>query len=277
MTNRVISETYDLFEIGVPTGENQPPTPGVASYDATHRSTIQPETFYTTDGGGIDYSTQTNPFSGFWNDNNFSAGNPNFTTTIKNKHFAPNAYDTVRITDEGIIECYPPPINVAGWKAITFKKLNYSINGGMTTNKLTNPLYNLVEKYQHNQSLALPKWSDTFEPEVKNPAVVQPGSIQYDPQLCPIFVKWDEYPSRSKVVLSKDSDPIRFVFSYPRAADEPIRLYITATASITGWNVDKARRVIGKLSKADLGTFLSSCNWVIEWEQVSDASLKQEA
>lgn len=267
MTNRVISETYDLFEIGVATGETQP-TASVATYDQTAAAT------------GIKDTDQTNPFRGFWNDNNFSAGNPTFTTTIQGKHFAPNAYDTVRITEDGDIDCYPPPINVAGWKSITFKKLNYSINGGMNPDTTANPLYNIVGKYQRSQSLALPKLiyeSADFKPEATDPPILQPGSIQYDPQLCPIFIKWDEYPSRSKVVLSKDSDPIRFVFSYPRASDEPIRLYITTTASITGWNVDKAQRVIGKLKKADLAVLLSSCNFVIEWEQISDADLKKEA
>lgn len=83
----------------------------------------------------------------------------------------------------------------------------------------------------------------------------------------PLFLKFDEYHSRSKVIFSgcdKTRNPdIEFDFNYHRGQMEPIKLNLSLSAGVPtrigsdSWNQN--------LTKQQMETLLSTCYWCIEW------------
>lgn len=279
MSNLQITETYDLFEIynkdnGLfPSSiENR-----IETYDPTNNESKIKDT------------NQTNPFRGFWNDNNFAAGNPNFTQVISGKHFAPDSYAAVDIQEDGTIVCYPPPVDVAGWRAVSFKLLKYAIDPDPIDPRdtLLDPhpektrlLQRVSKIYWKTYSQYFPTYQDadgddTFKPITTDKLEVL--SKISNPDKTPIFLKWDEYPSRSKVVLSKDSEPTRHVFSYPRGSNEPVRVYLSFSAQRNYWDEAAEINKSTKLDRDQIDGLLLACSFQITWEQIPESNLKKEA
>lgn len=84
----------------------------------------------------------------------------------------------------------------------------------------------------------------------------------------PLFLKYDEYPSRSKVIFSsvdKTRNPdIEHKFGYHKGQMEPIKLNLGFSPNqyIVGTNGDTYN---ANLREEDIITILSKCYWSIEW------------
>ena len=168
----------------------------------------------------------TNPYRGFWNNDNFNAGNPNNTVEIAGKHKSPHAVSAIEILDNGDILCYPPNVSVPYWSRLVFRNFDYSINPSGVQNS---NLQFLIANYQDVREIKNPPYfkdaSDNYIPipekyweEDDSQASVWPSpytgkdftDVTGWQTMCtngnydnvPIFIKFDQYQSRSKVVFS---------------------------------------------------------------------------
>lgn len=316
-----VSEYYDLFEFNKSSG-------GGVSDAFNHYAKDQNAAIMPTD--------QTNPFAGFWNDNNFSAGNPNNTDIVQGKSFSSLAYNSVYVEDDGTINCMPPTVSVPYWSKIIFRNFDYNFNNldnvinfttkygnttlgefrfdsvalptiqhGGTTSPVpeyvnvtytendqnhfagwvagTRHAYRLwgvnVKNYMKGDPLKLP---DNFPTLYDYDFTVTGGTdidnlgtfemTNYDKM--PLFLKFDEYPSQSKVIFSrcdKTRNPdIEFNFNNQHGQSEPVKLYLSLSASKSGYDATTNRRFNTKLTKAELKNLLNSCYWCIEWVYVPE-------
>ena len=85
----------------------------------------------------------------------------------------------------------------------------------------------------------------------------------------PLFLRFDEYPSRSKVIFSscdKTRNPdIEFSFSYHKGQMEPIKLNLSLSANVPVNDFTTGGKYNQNLSKSDIEDILKSCYWCIEW------------
>lgn len=318
-----VSEYYDLFEFNKNNGGNV--LSGLNHYDAGQNAAIIP-------------TDQTNPFAGFWNDNNFSAGNPNNTDIVQGKSFSSLAYNSVYVEDDGTINCMPPTVSVPYWSKIIFRNFDYNFNnldgtsdfnpqfGNVTIgnfaykvaeyptqtlqpNGITFPIPEFVDvKYTENDQNHFPEWVAGTSHEYKlwgvNVATYKKGEPPQLPEnfphiydenfyaiegstqrvagsfemtnydKVPLFLKFDEYPSQSKVIFSrcdKTRNPdIEFNFNNQHGQSEPVKLYLSLSASKSGYDSTTNRRFNTKLTKAELKKLLNSCYWCIEWVYVPE-------
>lgn len=318
-----VSEYYDLFEFNKSNGGDV--SSGLNHYDADQNAAIIP-------------TDQTNPFAGFWNDNNFTAGNPNNTDIVQGKSFSSLAYNSVYVEDDGTINCMPPTVSVPYWSKIIFRNFDYNFNnldnvskfstqfGNKTNGSFTydvteyptqNPegvvafpvpeFVNVV--YNENDRAHFSEWVagtshrykiwDTITADYKrgDPLTYPdnfPNSLRdhdfkgivginhridgtfemtnFDKM--PLFLKFDEYPSQSKVIFSrcdKTRNPdIEFNFNNQHGQSEPVKLYLSLSASKSGYDATTNRRFNTKLTKAELKKLLNSCYWCIEWVYVPE-------
>ena len=317
-----VSEYYDLFEF------NKVDVGSVVStfnhYDAGQNAAIVP-------------TNQTNPFAGFWNDNNFSAGNPDNNDIVQGKSFSSLAYNSVYVEDDGTINCMPPTVSVPYWSKIIFRNFDYNFNNladlgkfVMSVSNKTNGNFEYVDVdnptevvdgvtypipefidvvYTDDDQNKVPEWvagvvhsyklwglntaaykkgnpltyPDNFPyayqdrnfgtilgAKTKNTATFE--TYNYDKT--PLFLKFDEYPSQSKVIFSrcdKTRNPdIEFNFNNQHGQSEPVKLYLSLSASKSGYDTTTNRRFNTKLTKAMLKNLLNSCYWCIEWVYVPE-------
>ena len=318
-----VSEYYDLFEFNKSNGGDV--SSGLNHYDAGQNAAIIP-------------TNQTNPFAGFWNDNNFSAGNPNNTDIVQGKSFSSLAYNSVYVEDDGTINCMPPTVSVPYWSKIIFRNFDYNFNnldgvskfstrfgntttGGFTysdttlptmivTEGVTSPVPEYVDVvYTENDQNYFSGWvagtshrytlwdtntadymkgvgpyypgnfPSSFKNKdfrgVKGTDIIVDGTFEmtnFDKM--PLFLKFDEYPSQSKVIFSrcdKTRNPdIEFNFNNQHGQSEPVKLYLSLSASKSGYDATTNRRFNTKLTKAELKNLLNSCYWCIEWVYVPE-------
>lgn len=85
----------------------------------------------------------------------------------------------------------------------------------------------------------------------------------------PLFLRFDEYQSRSKVIFSgvdKTRNPdIEFNFGYKKGQMEPIKLNLSLSAGIPLRVPTSGAKYNQNLSKAQIEELLSSCYWCVEW------------
>ena len=317
-----VSEYYDLFEF------NKSDALEVSS-GFNHYAKGQNAAIIPTD--------QTNPFAGFWNDNNFTAGNPNNTDIVQGKSFSSLAYNSVYVEDDGTINCMPPTVSVPYWSKIIFRNFDYNFKnlngigklntnfdnkttGGFTYFNITPPLIVTGEAtipvpeavdvvYTENDQKYFSGWvagtshryklwdtntadymrgvgpyyPDNFPSSFKNKdfrgvggsETINDGTFEmtnFDKM--PLFLKFDEYPSQSKVIFSrcdKTRNPdIEFNFNNQHGQSEPVKLYLSLSASKSGYDATTNRRFNTKLTKAMLKNLLDSCYWCIEWVYVPE-------
>ena len=317
-----VSEYYDLFEFNKSNGGDV--ASGLNHYDADQNAAIIP-------------TNQTNPFAGFWNDNNFSGGNPNNTDIVQGKSFSSLAYNSVYVEDDGTINCMPPTVSVPYWSKIIFRNFDYNFNnldnvskfttqfgnvttGGLTysnttlpqivTGEVTSPVpefvdvvytendqnyfsgwvagtshrYELWDTNTANYMRGVGPYYPTYFPSlfrdkdftgVKGTEIIIDGTFEmtnFDKM--PLFLKFDEYPSQSKVIFSrcdKTRNPdIEFNFNNQHGQSEPVKLYLSLSASKSGYDATTNRRFNTKLTKAELKKLLNSCYWCIEWVYVPE-------
>ena len=240
----------------------------------------------------IENTNTTNPFSGFSNWSDFNDNNKTLTTppatytpnnqiSIVGKHKAPQAINPVHIEDNGDIWCYPPNVSVPYWNKIIFRNFDYNIsvagdflykNGVRKNQSIVN--FNLVDLTTSNVELLdtgePPDTVYTFNGDLmwKNNKLT--GTID-NYNATPIFLRFDEYPSRSKVIFSrcdKTRNPdIEHRFSYHKSQMEPIKLNISMAASVPTRDIDANfnNTYNQNLTKVEISKLLDSCYFCIEW------------
>lgn len=280
--NKIVSETYDLFELNKADKGG-----GTYAIDGHSDQYIDASTGQALERTGIKDEDRTNPFRGFFNGKNFNAENPTFTAAIQGKHFAPQAFNSVNILTDGTIECFPPPIHPVGWKSVTFKCFSYKMNLANSSNQFSDYVANyidgLVQTYAYYNDAAdggvtfhYPQFVPLADDDLPSlGARINMNQLtKYDK--CPLFIKWDEYPSRSKVVMSRKSKCLTYVFGQPWGPDEPIRLSLSLSGSMSGYDEQLKTRFNTKLNQQDIADLLIACSFVIEWEAMSNDESKHE-
>ena len=220
---------------------------------------------------------------------------------IAGKSKAPQAVNQLRIDDNGDIWCYPPNVSVPYWSRIIFRNYDYSINidtgasryeklpptSSIRVKRTVFPYINWSNNGGDTGLYPIPPYNKGVslwdEDRSANPTVDAPykkdftglmGNADYIEVLeswdnTPLFLKYDEYPSRSKVIFSqcdKTRNPdIEHRFSYHKGQMEPIKLNLSFSAS--QYVNDEANGEIWNLNlnKTDMIQNLSKCYWCIEW------------
>ena len=230
-------------------------------------------------------TNQSNSFSGFSNWSNFATQNiePNAysaaqtqgtanpgnniqaaSIAITGQSKAPQAITNIRIDDNGDIWCYPPNVSVPHWTRIIFRNYDYEVIARQSTDYDT-----YVKKFNKDLTVTWPSYDDDgaggFDPSGGNNLSTLCVLSTYDQ--VPLFLKFDEYPSRSKVIFSsadKTRNPdIEFRFGYAKGQMEPIKLNLSFSCNAP--QTDGTYNYNHNLEKDDLVKILGKCYWSIEW------------
>lgn len=118
---------------------------------------------------------------------------------------------------------------------------------------------NFPEKYKNQDFTNVNGWKDDFD--------ISGSSSDYTNS--PLFLRFDEYQSRSKVIFSscdKTRNPdIEFSFSYHKGQMEPIKLNLSLSANIPYTDIDNSQLFNANLNKKEIESMLKACYWCIEW------------
>lgn len=237
-----VNEYYDLFDIKtILTTTTSEPKTGILE-NLTNVPTAIKDTH------------QYNPFRGFWNNNEYNTQQKAYDNTpITGKIKSPQAANSLRIDDNGDIWCYPPNVSVPYWSRIIFRNYDYAFKiiptgdyGSIIQNKGS-----IIYSYSGSE-------------------VVEGGGYIYDYSHVPLFLRFDEYPSRSKVIFSecdKTRNPdIDFRFAYHKGQMEPIKLNLSLSANAPIRDpLTPSNTYNYNLSKDNINYLLQSCYWCIEW------------
>lgn len=259
-----ISEYYDIFDVRQAIGNDGKPA---------SQTTVK-ESKAGDLPNNIKDTEQTNPFRGFWNDNNFAAGNPNNTTTITGKHKAPQGITNIDILENGDIMCYPPNVSVPYWDKIIFRNYDYLVQPSQANSKYldwadkyTNPYITDYPSYKYDSGTGI------YEPSLLSSDKALPNIVKQvrDYSEVPVFLKFDQYQSRSKVIFSsvdKTRNPdIEFKFGYHHGQMEPIKLNLSPSCNNPITNIESGTvyHYNHNFSREELEALLVKCYWSIEW------------
>lgn len=220
--------------------------------------------------------------------------------TITGKNKAPQVVNNISIDEAGNILCYPPNISVPYWNRVIFKHFDYDINPSDDSlfSLIAAAHSNIISKthypyIQHQltgdsspvTSIPIPKdlWNknntdgsilnnDIFKQDFTGVYGETYKETNYEFDKLPVFIKYDMYPSRTKVVYSsadkwnQNSSDIVHNFNYHHGQMEPIKLNISLSASnpITDPNNSK-NRYNQQLTYDDIQKLFKKCYWSIEW------------
>ena len=124
---------------------------------------------------------------------------------------------------------------------------------------------NFPEKYKDQDFSNVNGWMDDFD--------ISGNSLDYSKS--PLFLRFDEYPSRSKVIFSscdKTRNPdIEFNFNYHKGQMEPIKLNLSLSANVPINDFTNGDKYNQNLNKDEIKSILKSCYWCIEWICDKDA------
>ena len=85
----------------------------------------------------------------------------------------------------------------------------------------------------------------------------------------PLFLRFDEYQSRSKVIFSgcdKTRNPdIEYSFNYHKGQMEPIKLNLSLSANVPVRDFNNGDTYNQNLTKEEIENYLNTCYWCIEW------------
>ena len=253
---------------------------------------------------------ETNPFRGFSNWSNFNSSNPWDTVEITGKYKAPQAINNIKVDDDGSIWCYPPGnTGTPYWDEIIFRNFDYQIQPhdiDPTNNDdksswqyeqlIENTYLSSYEVYpiscDVSTSLQAPTpqvivdsggnvvalWGANNSSTANIPDIFKHDYTGvyglkepiYDYSNVPLFLKFDQYTSRSKVIFSscdKTRNPdITFKFGYEHGNMEPIRLTLSLSASNPLTDITtQTTRYNQPLTKREINKLLTKCYWCIEW------------
>ena len=254
-----VTEYYDVFDVKTPSNN-------------TDRTQVQ----NTAIPNNVVIDNVTNPFSGFSNWDNFDTNNtvafnnsvaPNTGTNmiesnvvVTGKFKAPQAINSIEVLDNGDIYCYPPNVGVPYWDRIIFKHFDYMVDVDNASKYKTMVQAHWINKYEQKLS----KSDGTAGP---NPVT----SNIFDYSNVPLFVKFDLYPSRSKVVYSSsdkynsNNTDIEYRFGAPHGSMSPIKLNLSLSASASVRNTANGDYYNKNLDYTEIQALLSKCYWSIEW------------
>ena len=281
-----VTEFYDVLDVAhsraMDTSSN-PPTITDTTTMPSHNTVLNADK-------GIPDTTMTNTFSGF---NNFpiiearsSIQNPNAMpkpsqyAIIKGQVKAPQAQSNISISDDGAITCYPPNVSVPYWNRIVFRTFDYEYNPTVLDDGQIPPTYSYNPYVDYLNTFAIRK-ADAYYDVVQDDVLIDglyanqtnPTIFNYDN--APLFVKYDQYQSRSKVVFASTDrnhpHDIEFKFGYQHGQMEPIRLTLSPTANTPFIKTATAGSVITTTkynpcyTRQDMEELLTKCYWSIEW------------
>ena len=283
-----ISEYYDIYDVRI---DNQNTT--------LNRTTDR------NLPNDIRITYETNPFRGFSNWDDFAAANPNNNVVIEGKHKAPQGVTNIQIDDNGDIWCFPPNVSVPYWNRIIFRNFdyNYKCNEGFLSddnNIYRNWIRGNTDSYTLPPTISLangiivnlPRFvkstdeADTYY-EVWGKDLSDNDHVPQAPidfkqdftnvngrsflisngEKVPLFLKFDEYRSRSKVIFSgvdKTRNPdIEHKFGYQYGQMTPIKLNlgISCNNPIT----TDTHHYNRNLTRSEIISLLNKCYWSIEW------------
>lgn len=225
----------------------------------------------------------TNPFLGFSNGDLTQS-----TDTIAGKIMSNGINSNISIDDKGNILCYPPNAYVPYWTRIIFRNFDYTIQPQASSaykdiigneyvgqldfaNVMANFEFNLYEGSNEKYSTIPQGSTDTSGAFAFNENIdLKIKSYEN----VPVFLKFDEYPSRSKVIFSqcdKTRNPdISFTFGYPKGSTEPIKLNLSLSANPPTYNkLDHSsamKKYNNNLTLDEISKLFKSCYWSIEWQ-----------
>ena len=285
MQSRIsVLEYYDVFDIRRKTTDN---------------------TTNVTTGGLPKKDNQVsvyNPFSGFSND----AVYPNTTAdnvAVGMKTRTPAAMTSIYIDGDGSILCYPPNVSVPYWSKIVFRCFDYHVNPHKISDvaskfdayaksfanyevlhQLQPTYYSEIFGEDANMDYPLPELAyglnDTGNilpapftgkdfSGVSKSYVNSTISVM-DMKDCPIFLKFDQYQSRTKVIFSgcdkNYAHDVEFKFGYHHGQMQPIKLNLSLTCNTPINDIEHREYVWNEnLDYKDIALLLNKCYWSIEW------------
>ena len=228
----------------------------------------------------------TNTFNGF---NNFPITNPDSSiqdpgavpkpsqyVAITGQVKAPQTQSNISISENGTITCYPPNVSVPYWNRIIFRTFDYEYNPKVLSDGGTPPTYSYNNYRDYLNTFAIYKvdtyWDtvneepllDGLNANIQNPMI-------YDYSNAPLFVKYDQYQSRSKVVFASTDrnhpHDIEFKFGYMHGQMEGINLTLSPTANNPFRDQDPTHNIKYNqhYTRQDIEELLTKCYWSIEW------------
>ena len=247
---------------------------------------------------GIMPSNEYNSFHGF---NNFPTSDASSSIQpynvnnsqyqeIVGKYKSPQANSPLFIVDNkdapADILCYPPNVSVPYWTKIIFRNFDYTINTGENNDFVSLLTYDEEIVFSTNDlEFDLQGDIDTETEEAPdysfNNTVINNGNGSFTGRITKwdkanVFLKFDEYQSRSKVIFSgcdKTRNPdIEFNFGYQKGQMEPVKLNLSLSAGIPVVDHNSPYYKYNQsLNYADLQNVFKSCYWCIEWVCDKDA------
>ena len=260
-----ISEYYDLFDVKYEReiiDYNNPTFTKQSSNQMDGLPDNVPDVTYNGIGA------HTNTFRGFSNLEDIShwnapTNNYKVSTTITGQHKAPQAIANVEVLENGDILCYPPNVSVPYWNKVIFRNFDYQIH------KPDKSMYqDYIDEYLNDNQVKFPSYlksGDDYKPSSSD-AVTTLGKV-YNYNEVPVFLKYDEYRSRSKVIFSsvdKTRNPdIEHKFGYQYGQMSPIKLNLSFSCNTP--QRDGTYDYNRNLDKYSIDRLFTKCYWSIEW------------
>ena len=218
---------------------------------------------------------------------------------VTGKYKAPGTVIDVDILANGDILCYPPPISVPYWTKVIFRNYDYQLRRPANTSDFAswfsdvsnngsyrcNPTYTYVNDDQDITYLPIPQryWlnKDTTSAWVEPFTGKDFTNVRgFNVPLCdyssvPVFLKFDLYPSKTKVIFSsvdKTRNPdLEYNFGCQHGSNEPIKLNLSPTCNGAMNGIEAVSGVNHRINyncnftRADIEELFSKCYWSIEW------------
>lgn len=301
-----VNEYYDLFNVDLTraTGDFTINTLNDNNYKTINKIADNPSSTNPFIGFNNFEQSSSNNLSSVDNIiNNVSDFNNNLAPRdlirITGKINAPNNNFTSTLYTEsnGNIWCYPPDVaGINGWDKIIFRNFDYTIqpkplsmyeellNDNYIYSYAENPLIPvgsnqlpLPEKVIGDDEVIYTLWDTdqstnthinaNYKKDWNTTHITGAYNKIKDYSNVPLFLKFDNYQSKSKVIFSgvdKSRNPdIEFNFGYKHGANEPIKLNLSLSANrqITlDTNIYNSN-----LDLDDIEGLLIKCYWCVEW------------
>lgn len=234
---------------------------------------------------GITDTNNTNTFNGFSNWSNFSSQStkPNdysgaqtqgtanpanniqaSSVAITGQSKAPQVIANIRIDENGDIWCYPPNVSVPHWTKVIFR--NYDYNCDVHASTHYNAYLTSFHKEFTYESPNMVQDGSDYKPDPDSTETITDNKIT-DYESIPVFLKFDEYPSRSKVIFSKvdktRNPDIEFRFGYAKGQMEPIKVNLSFSCNTP--STDQTYTYNRNLTRDEIEKLFNKCYWSIEW------------